>query len=163
MGKFSNQLRSIIWISSFTVLQGCISGETIPPSLEEIMERNEANSTGSGNSGGGGGAVRYKGASETVVRQLLSRVSGWKTPSCTSCNDGMPPDVKINNNCIRDTYVAAAVAYAWAIESYYRLGETARAAALVPQMNENLQNARNLCGNSTVNLGSCITMYIYGC
>lgn len=143
---------------------GCAGDSGIPKSFEEIMDRNEIDLVAGGQGGGSLGAkVSYQGNSAAVVKQLLDRVSGWKTASCLTCNDGVPPKVNINANCQRDSYVAAAVNYAWAIESYYRLGETANISSLVTKMNQSLQYARNLCGPSTVNAGSCYTLSIYGC
>jgi hypothetical protein len=145
----------------YVLTAGCTSDSGIPASLEEILDRNDVELTTSGQNGGG--TVSYNGNSASVVKQLLEKVNGWKTPSCTTCSDGVPPKVNINSNCQRDSYVAAAVNYAWAIESYYRLGQTSNVPSLVTNMNQNLQYARNLCGSSTINYGSCYTLNIYGC
>jgi len=75
----------------------------------------------------------------------------------------VPPNVPVGTSCIRDTYVAAAVNYAWAAEAYYRLGKYDQAAAAAVQMNENLQYARALCGGTGVGGGDCRTFSIFPC
>ena len=143
----------------------------MPKSLSEILKKNEVDGYQNGSSGGGGNAKpgggapsAYQGQNSNYVNQLLSKVSGWKTASCTTCNDGFPPMVDYNVNCQRDVYVQAAVGYAWAAESYYRLGETAKASSAIDLMMQNLQLARALCGPATINGGgSCITLDIFPC
>jgi hypothetical protein len=153
----------------FVLFINCTKEPGIPKSLEDIWERNEVGigagggSAGQGNGPGGGAPAVYQGNSAATVRDLLSKVQGWRTASCANCNDGIPPKVNINPNCQRDTHVASAVQFAWAAESSYRLGNTAQAATLVSKMNESLQAARALCGPSTINLGSCLTLSIFPC
>ncbi|REA63799.1 hypothetical protein DSL64_05080 [Dyadobacter luteus] len=162
--KKRRSLISVAIVLIYVLIAGCTSDSGIPASLNEILDRNDIELTPAGQLGGGAGSTTsYNGNSAAVVKQLLGQVKGWKTPSCTTCSDGMPPKVNINSNCQRDSYVASAVNYAWAIESYYRLGETSSIASLVTNMNQSLQYARNLCGSSTVSSGSCYTLSIYGC
>lgn len=145
---------------------GCTKEPGIPDSLSEILERNEQGSSGGGggNGAGGGAPSRYRGAGAATVNQLLSAVPGWRTPSCATCNDGILPQTAINTNCMRDIYVSAAVDLAWAVESYYRLGDIAKAEEMKEKMFESLQNARNLCGGAPVfGGGSCLTLSIFPC
>lgn len=140
----------------------------MPKSLSEILKRNDVDGYGNGGGGnaeaGGGSPSVYKGANADYVHLLLSKVPGWVTPSCGTCNDGVPPVVPINNTCQRDAYVAAAVSFAWAAESAYRLGAVADASSFAGKMMESLQAAKNLCGPSTVNGGgSCLTLNIFPC
>lgn len=146
---------------------GCT--KDMPKSLSEILKRNQVDGYETGGAGGGdiqpggGGPSVYKGQNASLVHQLLSRVPGWKTASCANCNDGVPPVVQINNLCQRDLYVKAAVGLAWAAESYYRLGDMANASSAVNQMMQSLQAASALCGPSTINTGSCLTLDIFPC
>ena len=165
----TNIIKSVIALLSLAFLMsGCTKDMT--KSLSEILTRNEVD--GNGNAGGGGAGARpgggapsaYKGNGAAMVNQLLSKVSGWRTASCANCNDGIPPSVRVSGLCQRDAYVSAAVGYAWAAESYYRLGDMAKASSAVNLMLQNLQLAKNLCGPSTINAGgSCITTYIFPC
>lgn len=149
------------------MLTACGKEGEIPDALKEILDRNGyqdiSNSNGGGGSGGGG-TVRYTGSYDQNVRSLLSKVSGWQTPSSLNASDAVAPNVPVGTNCIRDTYVAAAVNFAWAAESYYRLGETARAAEMAANMQTQLNNARSLCSNAPgIGGGDCRTFSIYPC
>lgn len=162
-------LSGFVVLFFISTIISCSKTDGTPKSLEEILKRNEVygggGSGGGSNSNPGGGAPSaYQGSNASIVRDLLSKVSGWRTPSCANCNDGIPPTVNIGTNCIRDTYVAAAVNYAWAAESYYRLGDTSKAAAMINLMNQSLQYARNLCSSAPgVGGGNCLTFSIYPC
>lgn len=106
--------------------------------------------------------VDYSGPHKEDVGKLLSAVKGWRTNSSLTTNDGIPPEVPVS--CIRDTYVAAAVSYAWAAEAYYRLGYTDKAEEMAGLMDENLYTVKQLCSNGpVVGGGSCDTEEIYPC
>lgn len=163
-------INGIVLLFLTAALASCT--KEMPKSLSEILKRNQVDGYQNGGGGGGGGNSRpgggapsaYRGPSANYVNQLLSRVTGWKTASCLTCNDGVPPMVNYNANCQRDLYVQAAVGYAWAAESYYRLGETGKAASAIDLMMQSLQLAKSLCGPSTVNGGgSCLTEDIFPC
>src|SRR4051812_21697957 len=107
----------------------------------------DGSSGGARNAGGGAPAV-YAGTYQNEVRHLLGRVSGWRTSSNAQTDGGVPPNVSIGSGCIRDTYVAAAVNYAWAAESYYRLNSS-NAASMAANMRSQLNNANQLCSNAS--------------
>lgn len=92
--------------------------------------------------------VTYSGASSRYVQYLLSHVPDWKVPTCATCTDGVTPTVRINKNSQRDTYVAAAVTYAWGAEAYSRLGETEKAEESAGQVKTLLDQADALCSEA---------------
>jgi hypothetical protein len=155
--------------SLLSLLFSCSDQSNLPKSLEGILKRQGTSNSGGVGTGTGSSSTStsYSGSYASDVSLLLSRVSGWKTNSCLTCNDGIPPTVKIGTNCVRDTYVAAAVNYAWAAESYARLGKSTDASSMAVRMNTELQRARALCSNGPVFGGSsgitCQTLSIYSC
>jgi hypothetical protein len=98
-------------------------------------------------------AVTYDGVAAREVRHLLSRVEGWKVPSCATCTDGVTPSIRMNKNSQRDAYVAAAVTYAWAAEAYHRLGNAAKAKESAEGAKKSLEQANELCSGSPSNSG----------
>jgi hypothetical protein len=69
-----------------------------------------------------------------------------------------------NDFCIRDSYVAGAVADAWGAEAEARLGRCDVAKTNVAQALQNLANANQLCGGTTVaSNAQCKTLAIWGC
>ena len=105
----------------------------------------------------------YNGRHSDWVRKLLTRVGSWRCPSNAS-DSGAPPSVKAEE-CTRDTYVAAAVLYAWAAECYARQEEDSKAGDAADQMYENLKNAKSLCSDAP-SIGparDCDTLQIFGC
>lgn len=158
--------RILILLIMASAITSCT--KDMPKSLLEILKRNKVEGYGNGGGGniqaGGGGPSMFKGPNADYVHLLLSKVPGWKTSSCANCNDGVLPDVKINSNCQRDLYVAAAVSYAWAAESYYRMGDAAQASSMAAKMMENLQYAKNLCSSDPIIIaGLCFTLNIFPC
>jgi hypothetical protein len=105
----------------------------------------------------------YSGQNSAWVQRLLTRVRGWKCPTDSSSNNGVPPEVKVS--CNRDAYVATAVTYAWACECHARSEEDARARKEADQMMENLRNAQMFCSDAPSFGGSseCPTEKIYRC
>src|SRR5215470_3720485 len=65
------------------------------------------------------GEITYSGSNSEWVRRLLTRVSDWRCPSDSGSDSGQPPDVG-ETDCMRDSYVKAAVLFAWAAECYNR-------------------------------------------
>ncbi|HEV8587994.1 MAG TPA: hypothetical protein VGQ72_03905 [Pyrinomonadaceae bacterium] len=105
----------------------------------------------------------YNGRHSDWVRKLLTRVGSWRCPSNAS-DSGAPPSVKAEE-CTRDTYVAAAVLYAWAAECYARQEEDSKAGDAADQMYENLKNAKSMCSDAP-SIGparDCDTLRIFGC
>ncbi|MGQ0642611.1 MAG: hypothetical protein ACT4P6_17855 [Gemmatimonadaceae bacterium] len=127
-------------------------------------EEDDSSSAGSGNRNPGGGAPpTYVGLYQGEVRRLLSGVSGWRTSRNAATDGGVPPNVSIGAACIRDTYVAAAVQYAWAAESYYRLNHSS-AGSMAAQMHSNLLSANGLCSSATgAAINNCRTLSLWGC
>ncbi len=110
--------------------------------------------------------ISYKGSYQTQVSLLLTKVKGWSTPTCLTCNGSAKlPEVSIGTNCIRDTYVSAAIQYAWAAESYYRLNEISKATTAANTMMEQLNVAKSLCSSGGIGIGgsTCKTFTIYPC
>ena len=105
----------------------------------------------------------YNGRHSDWVRKLLTRVGSWRCPSNAS-DSGAPPSVKAEE-CTRDTYVAAAVLYAWAAECYARQEEDSKAGDAADQMYEQLKNAKSMCSDAP-SIGpsrDCDTIKIFGC
>jgi len=105
----------------------------------------------------------YKGSNSDWVGKLLTRVSGWKCPA-HGADKGSPPQVKADA-CMRDTYVAAAVVYAWAAECYARQEEDSKATAMADEMRKQLKEAQALCSDKAPIGGgrACGTLKIYPC
>lgn len=145
-------LRSIVLVAGLTA---CSALEDLygPVDDEEGSDRNA----------GGGPPSVYQGSYEGEVRHLLNRVNGWRTSSNAQTDGGVPPNVSIGAACIRDTYVAAAVQYAWAAESYYRL-RLAQAASMAEEVHNNLLYANSLCSSASGGgLNNCRTLSLWGC
>lgn len=107
-------------------------------------------------------AFAYNGKHKEWVATLLTRVPEWKTPGADG-SGAKPPVVKAKA-CIRDTYVAAAVAYAWAAEAYARQEEDNKAAVAADKMYHELEKAEELCSDVPVLPGGkCDTEHIYRC
>ncbi len=164
----AKRITPLLIASLLTLLFSCDDQTDLPESLQDILERQGVSTSGGPGTGtgsvGSSTGISYSGPYAANVKLLLSKVSGWKTFSCLTCSDGVPPKVNINSNCQRDAYVAAAVSYAWAAENYYRLGRTTDATTQATSMNTNLQYARNLCSNSiSVGGSSCLTLTIFPC
>ena len=133
----------------------------------------KASILGSSNDAAKGGLIKdnsdavilYKGRSEDKVHLLLSKVKGWTTNSGLQVRDGMPPQLTVNNGCQRDQYVYSAVLFSWAAESYYRIGEQAKAADAAAKADSVLRMADMLCSNGGLHVqsGSCATENIYPC
>jgi hypothetical protein len=150
-----------------TALAVLLSG-VVAAACPELTSPTEDEGGGSGGGGGsrnaGGGAPAiYAGTYQNEVRHLLNRVSGWRTSTNAQTDGGVPPNVSIGAGCIRDTYVAAAVNYAWAAESYYRLN-SANASPMAANMRSQLNSGNSLCSNaSSGGLNNCRTLSIWGC
>lgn len=121
----------------------------------------EVNATGSN--------LNYSGPYDREVRYLLAHSpQKWKTPSCPTCNDGVPP---YDTNrpppmpCMRDKYVYAALASAWAAESHEVVGNHPAAVDNAKMVRDNLNNANSLCSNAPV-VGrpmECTTRGVWDC
>lgn len=96
--------------------------------------------------------IKYTGSYQSEVITLLSRTKPWKTPSCIiGVSDGIAPKIfSDGNGCIRDTYVDAAIQYAWAAEAAYRFERYSEANDYATQVHSNLNNANSLCSNVPV-------------
>ncbi len=109
----------------------------------------------SGSGGGNSPGFQYTGTNAAWVVRLLQRV-GW--------TGGDSP--RISGDCIRDQYVAAAVAYAWAAESYARANNSTNATNMANNMMGELRKAQMLCSDSTPVIpgaGTCSTLNIFQC
>ncbi|MFV5701750.1 ankyrin repeat domain-containing protein [Flavobacterium sp. XS2P12] len=108
--------------------------------------------------------IYYKGKNQENIIQLLSKVKGWRTNSGLNIQDGIPPQVPINNACQRDQYVFSAVLYSWATESYYRLNEKKKAETSAEKVGELITTVNRLCGDgiSLIDI-NCKTAELYPC
>lgn len=140
--------------------------------VDDVFEAMDADSAPQAPAGGveqvspDGSNVRYAGAYAGEVRSLLARSpTRWQTPSCKTCNDGVPPQIPPGFTCERDKYVYGALAYAWAAEAYTRVGEPSRAASAAASMHEQLGNATALCSDAPGNEGAprCTTLGVWPC
>lgn len=112
---------------------------------------------------GGGPPAAYRGSHHREVRHLLEHAPGWRTSADARTDGGRPPAVLIGRGCLRDGYVASAVQYAWAAESYYRLRHP-RAAGMAAAAHAELDRANRLCRRAArEEAGRCETLDIWGC
>ncbi len=109
---------------------------------------------------GGGAPAAYRGEHRREIRLLLERAGGWRTSRDIRTDGGVPPPVRIG--CLRDAYVAAAVQYAWAAESYYRLRDPS-SARMAASARDDLDRADELCAGSGPDGRICETLQIWGC
>ena len=108
--------------------------------------------------------VNYKGKNEESIKALLSKVKGWRTNSGLNVQDGIPPELPIDNNCQRDQYVYSAVLYSWAAESYYRINELKKAEVASEKVPELINLVKSLCGGGPNYIaGNCKTAFILPC
>lgn len=108
----------------------------------------------------------YRGKHSDWVARLLARTGGYSCPDPAG-EGGRPPRVRAEE-CMRDQYVAAAVAYAWAAECYAQNEEDNKAQEAAIQMYENLKSAQSLCSDApTFSFGGppkpCDTERIFRC
>lgn len=106
------------------------------------------------------GSGKYAGNGYATVYQLLGGVS-----YNSSGPYGTAYDTYKNGSCIRDKYVSAAIAYAWAADAYASQGNTQKASGAAAGMCTQLKDADNLCSSAPVvgGGGSCVTEQIYSC
>ncbi|WP_165503738.1 ankyrin repeat domain-containing protein [Pedobacter hiemivivus] len=93
--------------------------------------------------------IEYKGENQEMVSSLLLKVKGWKTSTSPTANDGMPPQIVINELCKRDQYIYGALMYCWYAESYFRNKELNKSREAALKAGNLLQSARLLCDNQT--------------
>ncbi len=118
----------------------------------------------SANASGTDNTVKYTGKNEVVIRSVLSKVKGWKTNSGMDVKDGVPPQVPITYACQRDQYAYSALLYAWAAESYYRLGKATEAGSAADKVGEMYNIILELCkGSIAFDAGKCQTMDLIPC
>jgi hypothetical protein len=110
--------------------------------------------------------IYYSGIYKDEVYKLLSRSKPWRTPSCkTGESDGATPSIHSDGTCIRDTYVDAAIQFAWAAESYWRAGSTTKAEESATYARNQLNVANSLCSDVPVPDPGihCNTLEIWPC
>jgi hypothetical protein len=99
-----------------------------------------------------------------MVATLLARSPGWSCPSSTAASFTYKPPVE--QVCMRDSYVIAAVAEAYGAECEARLGRDKEAAADAKAMLENVANAKKMCSHALAIGGvksSCSTLDLVPC
>jgi hypothetical protein len=112
---------------------------------------------------GGGPPPTYRGLHQAEVARLLARVQGWRTAHDAGGDAGLPPRVRTGPACARDLYVAAAVQYAWAAESDYRLGNR-RAARMADDAAGALKHAAAFCVSAPAGTATgCLTAGLWSC
>ncbi|HEV7628633.1 MAG TPA: hypothetical protein VGO89_19225 [Streptomyces sp.] len=90
-----------------------------------------------------------------------SSVSDWSTRWAHDA--GLPPRVRADPACARDLYVAAAVQYAWAAESDYRLANP-RAARRAENAAAALRHAAAFCVAAPADpVARCLTEAVWDC
>ncbi|MBX2920956.1 MAG: ankyrin repeat domain-containing protein [Chitinophagaceae bacterium] len=108
--------------------------------------------------------IIYKGKNEEIIHSLLSKVKGWRTNSGLTIQDGIPPEVPIDNNCQRDQYVYSAILYSWAAESYYRINGLKKAEVASVKISELINLVNQLCGGGPAYVArNCKTAFICPC
>jgi hypothetical protein len=106
----------------------------------------------------------YSGPGAGLVDTLLARSPGWSCPSSTTASFTYTPAVE--QVCMRDSYIIAAVAEAYGAECEARLGRDKEAAADAKAMMENVTNAKKMCSHARVIGGggsSCSTLALVPC
>jgi hypothetical protein len=104
-------------------------------------------------SGGKEAGFSYSGKYAEEVKHLLGheRCPAWKTGPNEDGTPLVPPDFKLpEGGAVRDTYVAAATAQAWAAEAYARMGQKGKAENAAKMMMTSLKSATDLCGDGPV-------------
>lgn len=110
--------------------------------------------------------ITYRGEDARYVQHVLSRVPGWKVPSCPNCSDGITPALRISRNSQRDAYVSAAVTFAWAAEAYSRMGKDREAEDAAGEVRKLLEQADALCSDGPAFSGGGTgeqTLHIWPC
>src|SRR5258708_7808997 len=106
----------------------------------------------------------YSGPGAGLVDTLLARSPGWSCPSSTAASFTYTPPVE--QVCMRDSYIIAAVAEAYGAECEARLGRDKEAAADAKAMMENVSNAKKMCSHALVIGGGgsrCSTLGLVPC
>jgi hypothetical protein len=106
----------------------------------------------------------YSGPGAGLVNTLLARSPGWSCPSSTAASFTYTPPVE--QVCMRDSYIIAAVAEAYGAECEARLGRDKEAAADAKTMMENVSNAKKMCSHALVIGGGgsrCSTLGLVPC
>ena len=106
----------------------------------------------------------YSGPGAGMVATLLARSPGWSCPSSSAASFTYLPPVE--QVCMRDSYVIAAVTEAYGAECEARLGRDKEAAADAKAMLENVANAKKMCSHAIAIGGSkssCSTLDLVPC
>jgi hypothetical protein len=106
----------------------------------------------------------YSGPGAGMVATLLARSPGWSCPSSSAASfTSLPP---VEQVCMRDSYVIAAVTEAYGAECEARLGRDKEADADAKAMLENVANAKKMCSHALAIGGaksSCSTIDLVPC
>lgn len=149
------------YLSIIALLGICIqfSCESETPDLLKQLSKRENELNGGGSGGGGNNSTyKYNGIHAEKVQMLLSRITGWNETTAPPCINMIRP------GCQRDSYVCAAISYAWAAEMHARQGDFNTATYEAREMMNNLSMADQLCGGSPPPSGGvCGTWSIYPC
>ncbi|WP_394793701.1 hypothetical protein [Armatimonas sp.] len=155
-------------------IKGTVKGKkkTKPGKIVDIVGEIDAIDIGTenvkGGGGGGGGGSSYSGTNSSQVAYLISKLSAagisFKYQTSASDTSGVSPNIaRLTEPCLRDAYVASAMAFAWAAENASRIG-SASAASHVQSMMKSLRDAADLCSSSpTVGSGTCSTLSYVSC
>jgi hypothetical protein len=141
-----------------------------PETESEAATAGGSSSPGSGSSSSSKSAEtynpnrHYSGPDAGLVENLLARSPGWSCPSSTAASFTYKP--LIEQVCMRDYYIIAAVAEAYGAECEARLGRDKEAVADAKVMKENVTNAKKMCSHALAIGGggsSCSTLALVPC
>jgi hypothetical protein len=131
----------------------------------DSVQQSAASDSGGTTGGTIGGA--YSGSKASQVHTLLGKIPVSQRLPTGAGDQGVPPDLSgYAGPCVRDSYIAAAMLTAWAVEAGARQGKpNAQLAPLVDSMISNLQQANALCGGGPSFEGGqpCSTLKLISC
>jgi len=120
------------------------SGTKSQPPSAEMSAATAGAEASAATAGAGATGGAYVGPYAAEVRHVLRHNPG-KLSSCATCDDFVFPKIPINNNSMRDSYVAAAVMQAFAATNHAHIGKPKIAAEEATAMHNNLLQANKLC------------------
>ncbi|WP_395146240.1 hypothetical protein [Armatimonas sp.] len=133
-------------------IKGTVKGKKKSSSgkIIDIVGEIDAVDIGASLVSGGTGGGSYKGSYSSQVSYLVAKLTAadiyFKYPKNASDTTLVAPDTSgLAKPCIRDAYVASAMAKAWGAEASARIGSS-NATTYASSMMEDLRSAAELCG-----------------
>jgi hypothetical protein len=151
---------------------GAASGPAYSDSSTSSGQASAATGGGSAPSGGGSSPssnpydpnAHYSGPNAGEVSLILSRTSGWSCPTSPTATVNWKPAVQ--QVCMRDSYVSAAMSLAYGAECESRMGRQQQAQQDAQQMMTYVSTAKSMCSSAPAVQTSgpgCTTLQIVTC